>query len=535
MEAAQGQHHRAAAEQLLRLGAQAAAAGQPDVGFLAEAGQAMYAMLWSADRDDVRHRMDLLVERAKPLGAPELLGLALALRGVAAAGRDDSAALLADVGRAVALVDDDTLPAQDRSAVLVVCAAAYNALSLWELVVELYDREAPLEALCEPPVQAPAVAVNRVLVRMEWATALLELGERDEAVEQLRRALAAVGRAEAIAGLPELWLRGVRACRDVLGFVLGAFAGPAPDAWVDEQLAASTRHRAALAAAGDLEFLPLLDALTALSLLLQGRPGQAAAETRAAAPAVSTSSGARSFPAWVRAEVLAAGDPSEALAAHRDYGLLVSRARWTARLGVLAAARSKIAGERLTVDHARLSRDVMLDPLTGLSNRRSFDDWLEAAATQDRATALLLIDMDSFKEINDVHGHVVGDEVLRRVGGVLASHVRAGDLALRLGGDEFAVVLRDEQVDVEDPAVVLDAFHATALARAAAMREAVRRHDWSQVVPGLRVGISIGVAVATLGPHFAGAADRLYRDADARLYVAKSGRDDVPLDEALLS
>ena len=68
----------------------------------------MYALLWSADREDVRHRMDL-AGRVAPnsLGAPGAAGLALALRGVAAAGRDDSAALLADVGRAVALIDDD--------------------------------------------------------------------------------------------------------------------------------------------------------------------------------------------------------------------------------------------------------------------------------------------------------------------------------------------------------------------------------------------------------------------------------------------
>jgi diguanylate cyclase (GGDEF)-like protein len=298
-------------------------------------------------------------------------------------------------------------------------------------------------------------------------------------------------------------------------------------------VAVSTRHRTALAGAGDLEFLPLLDALTAFSLLLLGRPDAAATAARTLAASVSTSSGARSFPAWVRAEVLAADEPSEALAAHREYGLLVSRARWTARLGVLAAARSKIAGERLTADHARLSRDVMLDPLTGLSNRRAFDDWLEDAPAHARATALLLIDMDSFKEINDEHGHAVGDEVLRRVGAVLSSHVRTGDLALRLGGDEFAVVLRDEQVDGDDLAAALDAFHTTAVARAAAIREAVWLHDWDQVVAGLRVGVSIGVGVATVGPQLPGAADLLYREADARLYVAKSERGN-PLDEVLL-
>jgi len=187
---------------------------------------------------------------------------------------------------------------------------------------------------------------------------------------------------------------------------------------------------------------------------------------------------------------------------------------------VLAAARSKIAGERLTADHARLSRDVLLDALTGLANRRRFDDWREASPAHERAEALLLIDMDSFKEVNDVHGHAVGDEVLRRVGAVLSSHVRAGDLALRLGGDEFAVVLQDDQVDPCDPAAVLDAFHATAVARAADIREAVAFHDWSKVAPSIQVGVSIGVAAAMVGRP--GAADLLYREADARLYAAKA-------------
>lgn len=535
MEAAQGHAHLQAGDELAALELEALDNGWTDVALLSAAGQAMYSMLWSEDLEDVRQRMELLVARAQALGVPQLLGLALALRGVAAAGRDDSAALLSDVGRAIALIDDEEQPALDRCTVLVVCAAAYNALSLWELAVELYDLETLLEPACETPVQAPAVAVNRVLVRLEWAAALLEVGDQVAAVEQLRRAADAVERAAVTDGLQELWRLGVQACHDVLALVLRAFGGPAPDAWVDEQLAVAVGHHDALTAAGDVEFLPLLDALTALSLLRVGRTGAAVAAARGLVTSASTSTGARSFPAWVRAEVLAAGEPPEALAAHREYGLLVSRARWTARLGVLAAARSRISGEQLTEDHARLSRDVLLDPLTGLANRRCFDDWLMAPPADTRATALLLIDMDVFKEVNDVHGHAVGDEVLRRIGAVLSSHVRAGDLALRLGGDEFAVVLQDEQVDPAERAAVADAFHATAVARASAIRAAVRRHDWNDVVPGLRVGVSIGVAVALVGPAYPAAADLLYREADARLYVAKSERgSDDPLDEALL-
>lgn len=525
MEDAQGDAHERAGHELLTLETEALQQGWPDVALLAAAGQAMYALLWSTDRAEVERDLDALVSRAQSVGVPQLVGLALALRGLAAAGRDDSAAVLADVGSAVALVDDLDLPALDRCTVLVVCAAAYNALSLWELVDELYDAASGLEALCEQPVQAPAVAVNRVLVRLEWATALFELGAEQEAVERLQRAAEAAELAVATANLPDLWQLEVRACRDALGLVLAALQGPAPASapgWVDDRLEIAARHRAALRAAGDVEFLPLLDALEALSLHRLGRSEEATAAARLLVLPVSASSGARSFPAWVRSEVLSGGGPEEAVAAHREYGMVVSRARWTARQGLLAAARSKTAGERLSADHARLSRVVLLDPLTGLSNRRCFDAWRVSAPAHDRTTALLLIDMDSFKEINDVHGHAVGDEVLRRVGAVLAAHVRAGDMALRLGGDEFAVVLQDDHVDAGQPVPDLATFHRTATGRAEAIREAVARADWSQVAVGLQVAVSVGVAVAVLGPHHHAAADRLYREADTDLYVVKS-------------
>ena len=531
MEAAQGHDHVAAGAALVALEADAAREHRDDVAFLAAAGQSMYALLWSQDTGAVRRGLDLLVVRAQSLGEPHLLGLALALRGLAAAGRDDSAALLADVARAVALIDDEEQPALDRCVVLVVCAAAYNALSLWELVDELYDRAALLEPDCERPVQAPAVAVNRVLVRLEWAAALFETGDRDGALDQLRRAAEAVEHAEATPGLPDLWRLEVRACRDALALVLGAFSGSAPEAWVDDQVALAAEHRAALGDAGDVEFLPLLDSLVSLSLHRLGRRDDAMASVRVLALPGSSSSGARSFPAWVRAEVLSADDAagaSEAIAAHREYGVLVARARSTAREGAVVAARSKIAGERLTADHARLARDVLLDPLTGLSNRRCFDDWLVDVPAHDRTAALLLIDMDDFKEVNDVHGHAVGDRVLRRVGELITKHVRPGDLALRLGGDEFAVVLEDDTAVPAGSAGSPDAVEAFGLAaqvRADAIDQAVACTDWDELADGLRVRVSIGVAVATLEADCPATADRLYRAADARLYGVKSLRD----------
>lgn len=534
MESAQGDADNDARAELAALEEDAHRQGWPEVELLAAAGQSLCDVLCPQDPAALERELHGLVARAQALGVPALLGLALGLRAVGAAGRQDSATLLADAGRAVALVDDENARAVDRCMVLVVCAAAYNTLSLWELVDELYDRATALAPACEEPLQEPAIAVNRVLLRLEWATALFELDRQGEALEQLQRATEAVRVALRTENLPRPWRRDVQVCQDLLTFVLRAHAAVAGDgtgstsSW-DRQLAVLDGHRDALVAAGDVEVLPLLDALVALSLLRVGRRRQALALVARPAPG-SSSSGARTFQSWVRARVLEGAAPDEALTAQREYGLLVSQLRWSARQGVLAAARSKIAGERLSAEHAVLARDVLLDPLTGLSNRRPFDDWLVRVPVRERTTALLLVDLDSFKTVNDVHGHAVGDDVLRRVGLLIAAHVRPGDLALRLGGDEFAVVLEeDHDRSPGQPQGEPEAMRRTALARAEAVQEAVALTDWSRLARGLSVRVSVGVAVSTLGPQWPGAADRLYRAADAELYAAKSRpRDGAP-------
>ena len=195
------------------------------------------------------------------------------------------------------------------------------------------------------------------------------------------------------------------------------------------------------------------------------------------------------------------------------------------RQGLLEAARGRIASASLSIENLALARDLMLDPLTGIANRRAFDAWLTAVHPVETAAALLLLDLDQFKQINDVHGHAVGDDVLRAVSRLLVAHVRPGDLALRLGGDELAVVVQHPPMDAATSrSLDLDTLAATADERAAALSAAVAATDWDQVAPGLRVRISVGVAVGFLGPQESGAADRLYRAADAELYAAKSRR-----------
>jgi len=110
------------------------------------------------------------------------------------------------------------------------------------------------------------------------------------------------------------------------------------------------------------------------------------------------------------------------------------------RFGALTAVAFDNARQRSEIE--RLSRT---DELTGLANRRGLQEELDRAVAlaqrHGHALALLLIDLDHFKRINDCFGHRAGDAVLRRVGRMLAERLRTGDVAARLGGDEFVVVL----------------------------------------------------------------------------------------------
>ena len=101
-------------------------------------------------------------------------------------------------------------------------------------------------------------------------------------------------------------------------------------------------------------------------------------------------------------------------------------------------------------DFRRVASQAATDGLTGLANRRSFDDelaleWRRAERVGD-SLALLLIDLDDFKSINDGHGHQAGDAVLRRVGAILDSGARQVDLAARYGGEEFALLAPETDV-----------------------------------------------------------------------------------------
>ena len=156
-----------------------------------------------------------------------------------------------------------------------------------------------------------------------------------------------------------------------------------------------------------------------------------------------------------------------------------------------------------------------IDALTGLYDRGHWQEQAEATLRRHHATdepaCLVMLDIDHFKQVNDQHGHTVGDEVLRALARIVLSNVRATDCAGRYGGDEFAIVLRGMHLD-----------GATAVAhRIREQVQALQLHD----MPGLQFTTSMGVATAD---HRHSSLRAWTNAADAELYQAKAaGRNRV--------
>ena len=178
--------------------------------------------------------------------------------------------------------------------------------------------------------------------------------------------------------------------------------------------------------------------------------------------------------------------------------------------------------ERLETDradlqrrHDDLQRAVSRDPLTGLLNRAALDELRTRPEAQDRLRsgdyALAVVDIDHFKQVNDRYGHLIGDEVLRSVAGVIAVSKRKGDIAVRYGGEEFLLVLL-----------------GTHLAGAFEIAERIRENVTMEPLP-FPVTVSIGIARS----HAAGEApERVFERADQALYRAKAaGRNRVIADD----
>ncbi len=240
-----------------------------------------------------------------------------------------------------------------------------------------------------------------------------------------------------------------------------------------------------------------IDDLLAIALLIVAAAGYLSGVTNraAAVPALAIPHVSALFLPLVGAAAIARGGEYWAAA------ILLSL-YWLGCMQLIMTMHYRIRAQ-LLAEHD-LANVASTDALTSLRNRRAFDAALADRLRSGSAAIIAMIDLDRFKEVNDTHGHDVGDELLKAVAERFRADVTGGDLVARLGGDEFAVLF-----DV-----------ATNITEATRAAEAIVDRVGQAVRVGginLRVGASIGLAVATPGDT----ARSLKKRADERLYDAK--------------
>jgi diguanylate cyclase (GGDEF)-like protein len=195
------------------------------------------------------------------------------------------------------------------------------------------------------------------------------------------------------------------------------------------------------------------------------------------------------------------------------------RSRMEAELQRVRAEQMSAEAERLQAQARELGRYVLADPLTGLGNRRQVERELPRLMSHSARTsvplAVVAIDVDHFKQVNDSHGHGVGDAVLMALADLFRARVRGGDLIARMGGEEFLIVFGQTSLE----------WAREACER---LRVAVEGHGWERMASGLRVTISIGLCVGDVPSDGRRDAAQLLGQADAALYQAKNeGRNRV--------
>lgn len=455
---------------------------------------------WFRREGNVDAAVAALIERCEADEDAVMLAVALALRsdpgfgGGAAAPAGVSGE--EDLARAVVLLEQAEGAPLECITAHTACGIALAGRWLFELADEQYAAALAVGA-SEPPgsvdfLLAP-VMFDRAELHLAWASLLRQLGEREAVVERWHTWRAA-GVAAASFALPEAWQVELVAH----GLLLAAIAGEDTGDEARRRLERlEGRGLAALRAEGHLQLA------AALSDSGAGRPGAKDAAVRAARtidPDVSPQ--AHDLALYLLAEMEAADGREAGL----RYGRRQLAEHWASRLASLGAMRARLHAERLAAERDILSRHARQDDLTGVGNRRALEQYLaDAERVGVDRVALILLDVNDFKGVNDRHGHLAGDAVLVRIGQTLERSIRPSDLAVRLGGDEFAVVLA--HADVE-----------TATERAADILAQMDGQSFEDVAPGLVIAMCAGVAAGD-PTHIT----ELRAQADAALYRAKAG------------
>ncbi|BCJ36074.1 hypothetical protein Athai_35770 [Actinocatenispora thailandica] len=329
-------------------------------------------------------------------------------------------------------------------------------------------------------------------VRVRLAVSLDHRGDAEGCTRILRDVLAQLPAVpqQAQAQLPEM-------DRPYVGYALArlsAFGEPAPMPaypWLGEP-------RSQDPLVGDLR------ALGAVCLdIADGRPEQAV--VRLERISVDARTLGASEPPRLRAlAYAAAGDHAAANRADREAFRLTAQAIDRLRDLFIDGVEARLDHDDLRATVARYADEALTDPLTGLPNRRHLEQHVAAMADRSERGVIGVLDLDSFKAVNTVHGHLTGDAVLQRAAGLLARVMRRGDFVARYGGDEFVVVLPGAQLPeaYEVGNRVVGAF---------------RNEDWDALVPGTPITVSIGWAELDLRSGVQNG----FELADRAMYAAK--------------
>lgn len=266
--------------------------------------------------------------------------------------------------------------------------------------------------------------------------------------------------------------------------------------------------------AGFTRFMPITDSTKALETILQVQPDVILLDLIMPVSGVSILQQVRNSPETCRIPVLTLTSYNDSdtrttllnLGANDFLQKPVHANELVAR--VRNSLSSKITFDQLAMRSAQLQADVLKDVLTGLANRRAFEFELNRKIVewerQRTPVALLLMDIDHFKMVNDRFGHQAGDAVLRAVADIIRESIRKMDLACRIGGEEFAVILP-----------MTRACESNQLAER--MRRAVEAAFIQTTEATIRLTASFGIANAMKGDD----ASLLIRRADTALYAGK--------------
>ena len=368
---------------------------------------------------------------------------------------------------------------------------------------------AVLRLVVEPtPTDAVVVALVFIIgfaaIRHRQAVTEVEIGRREEA-ESFARILSGLSRSVS----PDAILDAIVAeLADASGADHIVIARRRPDARVLQATLISARP----GVPDSTTVLPIGDLEDGLEPAIDANAGRARGDRQRIADRIA----ARARATYGLTDTLAAPLTSDGavigaiVLSHRTTAAWTSTTR---RLLNGAAAEASSALSRAYSQRA-VEAQASTDALTGLPNRRYFDEFCGLLARRrraDDAVGVLMIDIDKFKVLNDTHGHATGDEVLRAVGGAIIAAVREDDVPARYGGEEFVVLLRNPT-----PEIALDVGER--------VRSAVAGLDLRRL--GVRaVSVSVGVSVAR---HAEESIDELIEQADRALFRAKrAGRDRV--------